>query len=161
MLILNTYLKYKNPAVFLSGFSEENNLRFLEPAGHSECGSSGNGLFCLGSCGTWTREVGSSDITGATHWQRPKRITCMYFFCSEGNENYIVTCQAHPVLVKSGSNVRSVSFLNFLSVVMARIVRSSPPVNGPNDPWPRVLSLPGAQGGFVRDPTSLARDNIF
>ncbi len=29
------------------------------------------------------------------------------------------------------------------------------------DPWPRVLSLPGAQGGFVGDPASLARDNIF
>ena len=28
------------------------------------------------------------------------------------------------------------------------------------DPWPRVLSLPGGQGGFVGDPTSLARDNI-
>ncbi len=26
---------------------------------------------------------------------------------------------------------------------------------------PRVLSLPGAQGGFVGDPTLLARDNIF
>ncbi len=30
-----------------------------------------------------------------------------------------------------------------------------------NFPWPRVLSLPGAQGGFVGDPTSLARDNIY
>ena len=28
------------------------------------------------------------------------------------------------------------------------------------DPWPRVLSLPGAQGGFVGDPTSLARNSI-
>ncbi len=34
------------------------------------------------------------------------------------------------------------------------------PVDGPKDPWPRVLSLPGAHGGFVGDPTSLARDNI-
>ncbi len=45
---------------------------------------------------------------------------------------YIVTCQAHPVSVKSESNVRFVSF-----------------------------SLPGAQGGFVGDPASLARDNIL
>ncbi len=36
-----------------------------------------------------------------------------------------------------------------------------PPVNGPKDPLPCVLSLPGAQGGFVGDPTSLARDNIY
>ncbi len=34
-------------------------------------------------------------------------------------------------------------------------------MNGPKDPWPRVLSLPGAQDGFVGDPTSLARDNII
>ncbi len=34
-------------------------------------------------------------------------------------------------------------------------------MNGPKDPWPRVLSLPGAQGGFVGDPTSLARGNIY
>ncbi len=27
--------------------------------------------------------------------------------------------------------------------------------------WPRILSLPGAKGGFVGDPTSLARDNIY
>ena len=32
--------------------------------------------------------------------------------------------------------------------------------NGLKDPWPRVLSLPGAQGGFVGDPTLLACDNI-
>ncbi len=55
-------------------------------------------------------------------------------------------CQAHPVLVKKGeSNVRFVSF------------RSGPPVDGPKDPWPRVLSLPG---WFVGDPASLARNNI-
>ena len=30
---------------------------------------------------------------------------------------YIVTCQVHPVLVKSMSNVRSVSFFKFLQVV--------------------------------------------
>ena len=40
----------------------------------------------------------------------------------------IVTCQAHPVLVKSGSNV-------FLK-----------------DPWPRVLSLPEAQVGLLETP---------
>ena len=34
--------------------------------------------------------------------------------------------------------------------------RSGPPVDGPKDPWPRVLSLPGR---FVGDPASLARDN--
>ena len=33
-------------------------------------------------------------------------------------------------------------------------------MDGPKDPWPRVLSLPGAQGGVVGDPTSLARDNM-
>ncbi len=65
---------------------------------------------------------------------------------------HIVTCQARPVLIKSGSNVPFVSFFKFLY---------SPPVNGPKDPWPRVLSLPGAQGGFVGDPTLLARDNMF
>ncbi len=36
--------------------------------------------------------------------------------------------------------------------------RSGPPVDGPKDPWPRVLSLPGR---FVGDPASLARDNIL
>ncbi len=34
---------------------------------------------------------------------------------------------------------------------------SGPPVDGPKDPWPRVLSLPER---FVGDPVSLARDNI-
>ena len=33
-----------------------------------------------------------------------------------------------------------------------------PPVDGPKDPWPRVLSLPE---WFVGDPVSLARDNIM
>ena len=28
----------------------------------------------------------------------------------------------------------------------------SPPANGPKDPWPRVLSLPGAQGGLLETP---------
>ena len=31
-------------------------------------------------------------------------------------------------------------------------------VDGPKDPWPRVLSLPGR---FVGDPASLARDNMI
>ena len=35
---------------------------------------------------------------------------------------------------------------------------SGPPVDGPKDPRPRVLSLPGR---FVGDPASLARDNIY
>ena len=43
-------------------------------------------------------------------------------------------------------------FKFFLYVVMA---------NGPKDPWPCVLLLPGAQGEFVEDPTSLARYNIY
>ncbi len=36
--------------------------------------------------------------------------------------------------------------------------RSGQPVNGPKDPWPRVLSLPE---WFVGDPASLARDNMY
>ena len=32
-----------------------------------------------------------------------------------------------------------------------------PPVDGPKDPWPRVLSLPE---WFVGDPVSLARNTI-
>ncbi len=35
--------------------------------------------------------------------------------------------------------------------------RSGPPVDGPKDPWPRVLSLPER---FVGDPASLALDNM-
>ncbi len=41
------------------------------------------------------------------------------------------------------------------------ILNSSPTVNGTNDTWPRVMSLSGAQGGFVGDPASLAHDNIM
>ncbi len=63
----------------------------------------------------------------------------------------IVTCQAHPVLVKA-NQVCGSSFLNFC------LGRSGPPVDGPKDPWPRVLSLAGR---FVGDPASLARDNIY
>ena len=36
--------------------------------------------------------------------------------------------------------------------------RSGPPVDGPKDPWPRVLSLPEQ---FVGDPASLSRDSIY
>ncbi len=49
-------------------------------------------------------------------------------------------CQAHPALVKKANQM------------------SGPPVDGPKDPWPRVLSLPER---FVGDPASLARDNIL
>ncbi len=60
---------------------------------------------------------------------------------------HIVTCQVHPVFnSKNVSNVRSISFLNFCRQLF------SPPVNGPKDPWPRVLSLPGAQGGLLETP---------
>ncbi len=47
---------------------------------------------------------------------------------------------------KGESDVRFVSFLNFLS---------GPPVDGPKDPWPRVLLLPER---FVGDPASPAHD---
>ncbi len=30
--------------------------------------------------------------------------------------------------------------------------RSTPPVNGPKDPWPHLFSLPGAQGGSLETP---------
>ncbi len=68
--------------------------------------------------------------------------------------HYIVTCQVHPVLVKmfwcpslwkSSPKARKQS-----SWRLPR--RSSPPVNRPKDPWPRVLSLPGAQGGLLETP---------
>ncbi len=38
------------------------------------------------------------------------------------------------------------------------LLRSGPPVDGPKDSWPRVLSLPER---FVGDPASLARDNML
>ncbi len=59
----------------------------------------------------------------------------------------IVTCQAHPVLVK----IRRIK-------CAVRSFRSGPPVDEPKDPWPSVLPLPGR---FVGDPASLARDNIY
>ncbi len=39
---------------------------------------------------------------------------------------------------------------SWLDLILWRLPRrSSPPVNGPKDPWPRVLSLPGAQCGLL------------
>ena len=43
-------------------------------------------------------------------------------------------------------------------VLFKFLSRSGPPVDGPKNPWPRVLSLPGR---FVGDPALLARDNII
>ena len=61
-----------------------------------------------------------------------------------------MTCKAHPVLVKKANQMCG-SFLFKISM-------SGPPVDGPKDPWPPVLSLPGR---FVGDPASLARNNIM
>ncbi len=75
-----------------------------------------------------------------------------------------MTCQAHPALVKKGeSDVRFVpfNFFFYLSGYLACLlltpqVGGSPVgLDGPKDPWPRVLSLP------VGDPASRARDNIL
>ncbi len=44
-------------------------------------------------------------------WRRREKVPS--FQTDQDHVQYIVTCQAHPVLVKSGSSVRSVSFLNF------------------------------------------------
>ncbi len=60
---------------------------------------------------------------------------------------YIVTCQVHPALVKRVQCTIRSSFFNFFWVV---ITRFSPPVNGPKDPWLRVLSLPGARMVYWR-----------
>ena len=54
-----------------------------------------------------------------------------------------MVCQAHPAL-------QSVSKVIFCGPPgggghFSGDVRFSPPVNGPKDPWPIVLSLPGAQ----------------
>ncbi len=64
---------------------------------------------------------------------------------------YIVTCQAHPALVKKANQMCGSFLFKFLSMF-------GPPVDGPKEPWPRVLSLPER---FVGDPASLARDNIL
>ncbi len=84
--------------------------------------------------------------------------------CPAGTQQYIVTCQAHLVLVKQVNQMCGLFFKGFylggyLSSAGWRLpCRSDPPVDGPKDPWPRVLSLPGR---FVEDPASLARDNIL
>ena len=63
-------------------------------------------------------------------------------------QKYIVTCQAHPVLVKKSES--NVWFVSLVSSAGWRLPsRSGPNMDGPKDPWPRVLSLTGAQGGFV------------
>ncbi len=73
---------------------------------------------------------------------------------------YIVTCQAHPVLVKKGrikyhivrelryimsDRTSACGFIPFKIVYLGGYLaslllsRSGPPVDGPKDPWPRVL----------------------
>ncbi len=47
------------------------------------------------------------------------------------------------------------------SLLFKILVYINSAIDGPKDPWPSVLSLPGAQGGFVGDPTLLACDNII
>ena len=61
-----------------------------------------------------------------------------------------MTCQAHPVLVKI-RRIRCINTIRSFKIF-------GPPVDGPKDPWPCVLSLPER---FVGDPASLASDNIF
>ncbi len=75
-----------------------------------------------------------------------------------------MTCQAHPVLVKKANQVRgsftentSVRLCSSLIKVVFFGLGGYPPVDGPKDPWPGVLSL---SERFVGDPASLARDNI-
>ena len=77
-----------------------------------------------------------------------------------------VTCQAHPVLVKSESHDCAVHFFFKFCILVSSSgwrlpSRSSPPVNRPKDPWPCVLSLAGAQVRFVGDPASLAHDKTI
>ena len=70
---------------------------------------------------------------------------------------YIVTCQAHPVFnskIKANQVCDSCFFFNFCLGGYL----TGPPVDGPKDPWPHVLSLPGR---FIGDPASLACDNIL
>ncbi len=68
------------------------------------------------------------------------KLSFVYFFCV-ALYIYIVTCQAHPVLVKKANQMCG-SFL--FKILM--------------DPWPCVFSLPGR---FVGDPASLACDNML
>ncbi len=69
-----------------------------------------------------------------------------YLYVSE----YIVTCQAHPALVKKWNQMCG-SFLLKIFCLGGYLACLK-------DPWPRVLSLPKR---FVGDPVSLARDNIM
>ena len=63
-----------------------------------------------------------------------------------------------PCLSKKGeSNVRFVPFKIFYLGGYLAYCRSGPPVDGPKDSRPCVLSLPER---FIGDPTLLARDNI-
>ena len=72
-----------------------------------------------------------------------------------------MTCQAHHVLVKKANQVCGLFLFKLFCLsgyLTCLLLRSGPPVDGPKDPWPRVLSLPE---WFVGDPASPARDNIF
>ncbi len=62
---------------------------------------------------------------------------------------YIVMCQVHPVLVKTGQ-MYGPFLLNFFVGSSPVGVRFGPDVNGPKDPWPRVLLLPGARVVYWR-----------
>ncbi len=76
----------------------------------------------------------------------------------------IVMCQAHPALVKKANQMCGSFLLEAPLYTVAHemsgatVCRSGPPVDGPKDPWPRVLSLPKR---FVGDPDLPARDNIY
>ena len=77
--------------------------------------------------------------------KRNRQDDCLYIYCD---------VQGSPCLSKKGeSNVRL-----FNSAGWRLPCRSGPPVDGPKDPWPCVLSLPER---FVGDPASLARDNMM
>ncbi len=67
---------------------------------------------------------------------------------------YIVTCQVHPALVKRVQCTVHSSFLNFWVVI------TSPPVNGPKDPWPCVVSLPGTRVVCWRPHPACVGDHI-
>ncbi len=82
-----------------------------------------------------------------------------------------MTCQAHPVLVKKANQICGSFLLKLfhLGGYLACLLlvssaglrlprRSGPPLDGPKDPWPRVLSLPER---FVGDPVALARNNML
>ncbi len=82
---------------------------------------------------------------------------CVYFWTQHEGQ-YIVTCQAHPALVKRVQ--QSVSIFRFLVVChYVNFVRIRPPVNGLEDPWPMSRCCLEPRW-FVGDPTSLARGNM-